>query len=1097
MALLECDRIHGKTTLYEPDPVCGVFDDILYMPVFPGEDARSVRTHGLYDGNGLLLEAAGRFRGPTRERAGPVPYTPQRLAGLPLQPGPFFYLGRYTPHYGHFLLDTLCRLWAWPAQGLSGVKILYHDFEPVERLFALPFAAAIFQACGLGLENFVKFDEPVRLGQVIVPSPAIEELGFVYKAFARKLNEIGDGLCPGPLGPMSDVPVYLTKQNVSAGISHFVNEARFTEVLARAGVKIIVPETLSFAEQVGLFRNNRVISGLIGSAFHTSLFTPACRMLVLNYERTVWSNQLLIDRANGNEAVFVYDPETKPAHGGQGFLNNFEMVDPVRLAEDFLRRLEVFAAVPKRGAPQHGAVSSSASGLTAVAAQSTRVESAAERADKVTGRIGCVGIVRNEEAHIAEWLAWQFYAGFDTVFLLDNASTDGTAAIARAMAPRLDVRVFDYAYRGADYQLRGYEQIARAVAAEFEWLAFFDTDEFLRLDEGLNLKTLLAQRPEAAVAVPWAMFGSNGHAEKPDGLVIESFTRRAGADFPPNRHVKSIVRPALMEAVTNPHVFAMRGGYVDLIGRPIAWDHVQGGLIAHDPDYAGGALNHYFTRSAAHWREKLARGYPDTSRAPEDFAAYDRNEVEDTRLAVRAHALRALMTPPRYRFAICACARWETPYIVEWLSYYRELGFEHIYLYCNDDDPGALYERVLPFTQGAAPFVTFRHHAHQGQQYEMYVHFAGHGLAETEWVAFFDIDEFLRLPPGMDIAGFMRRFRPEVECVMFNWVFFGPNGHKTPPGGNVLENFTRREVEIHPYTKFVARASVVGEIDFTLRGMAHGFWHEIGTKLPRAVIAANVLGEQMLDYYQDFPSRPAIFVNEPARRDKLLDTAVIHHYGFRSEQAYAERSARGLKGDFSGQGIWKKVAEGPGFAGLLAKVNAVEDLRLAGFWQSVRARAAVLGTGLEAWDVTPTRADNISRGKKAMQSSHCRHSFAATLEADAAGGVNGVLDGARHFHTDMEDDPWWQVDLGAIATITEIHVINTTDGMRGRFRDFALRVSIDGDSWVDVLEKRDGQAVEAPVVWAGPGTAWARYVRVTLLGRDFLHLNQVEVFGHF
>jgi hypothetical protein len=37
--------------------------------------------------------------------------------------------------------------------------------------------------------------------------------------------------------------------------------------------------------------------------------------------------------------------------------------------------------------------------------------------------------------------------------------------------------------------------------------------------------------------------------------------------------------------------------------------------------------------------------------------------------------------------------------------------------------------------------------------------------------------------------------------------------------------------------------------------------------------------------------------------------------------------------------------------------------------------------------------------------------------------------------------------------------------------------------------------VEAPVVWAGPGTAWARFVRVTLLGRNFLHLNQVEVFG--
>jgi len=332
---------------------------------------------------------------------------------------------------------------------------------------------------------------------------------------------------------------------------------------------------------------------------------------------------------------------------------------------------------------------------------------------------------------------------------------------------------------------------------------------------------------------------------------------------------------------------------------------------------------------------------------------------------------------------------------------------------------------------------------------------------------------------------------------MFNWIFFGPNGHKTPPAGLVLENFTRRAAHIHPYTKFVARSSAVAEIDFTDRARGHGFWHEIGSKMPRLLVSANALGEQMMGYYDGFPDQSAAYVNEPARCPKMLETAMVHHYAFRSEQAYAERSARGLKGDFNGQGIWKEHAEGPGFARLLADMNEVEDLSLAGFWRNVRGRAAGLGTGLPEYAATPTRADNISRGKKALQSSHCRHSFAATLEADAAGGVNGVLDGARHFHTDSEENPWWQVDLGAIATITEIHVINTTDGMRGRFRDFALRVSIDGDSWVDVLEKRDGQAVEAPVVWDGPGTAWARYVRVMLLGRDYLHLNQVEVFGHF
>ena len=188
-------------------------------------------------------------------------------------------------------------------------------------------------------------------------------------------------------------------------------------------------------------------------------------------------------------------------------------------------------------------------------------------------------------------------------------------------------------------------------------------------------------------------------------------------------------------------------------------------------------------------------------------------------------------------------------------------------------------------------------------------------------------------------------------------------------------------------------------------------------------------------------------------------------------------------------------AEGPNFARHLATVNAVENTRFAGFEGGCRSRAGDFGTGLLVAPQSPTRPDNISRGKRAMQSSHCEWSFAPTPEQDAAGAVNGVLDGTRKFHTDLEDNPWWQVDLGGIATITEIHIHNARDHTQERFRDFSLSVSIDGSSWVELAEKRDDVPLAEPYIWAGPGTAWARYVRVTLLGRNYLHLDQVEVFG--
>jgi hypothetical protein len=447
----------------------------------------------------------------------------------------------------------------------------------------------------------------------------------------------------------------------------------------------------------------------------------------------------------------------------------------------------------------------------------------------------------------------------------------------------------------------------------------------------------------------------------------------------------------------------------------------------------------------------------------------------------------------RYRFTLLACARWESRYIVEWLNYYRALGFDHVYLYCNDDDPTEMYELVLPFSTGPEPFVTFRYYPHQGQQLQMYADFVRHDLDVTEWLSIFDIDEFLRLPPGETIGEFLARFDDSVDCVLFNWIFFGPNGHQTAPAGQVLSNFTRRENSIHPFTKYIAKSKIFTGDTFFDPDAGHGFWHSLHDKAEKPFRAVNVLGEDMRDYYEGFPGAPAAYANDAARKVRILATAIIHHYAFRSEQAFWERSARGLLGAFDGQSMWQRIAEGPDFGNYLATVNAEADTRLARFWPDLLARA---------WETNITARPSgklISKGRPALQSSVSEWSRGATPEEDAAGAVNGQIDGRRKFHTALQDNPWWQIDLGGFATIREIHIYNTTDAMAYRFKDFSLEVSIDAETWIEIARKEDGAVVGGikggKFVWNGPGTAWARYVRITLLGRDYLHLDQVEIYG--
>jgi hypothetical protein len=147
--------------------------------------------------------------------------------------------------------------------------------------------------------------------------------------------------------------------------------------------------------------------------------------------------------------------------------------------------------------------------------------------------------------------------------------------------------------------------------------------------------------------------------------------------------------------------------------------------------------------------------------------------------------------------------------------------------------------------------------------------------------------------------------------------------------------------------------------------------------------------------------------------------------------------------------------------------------------------------------VTDRNDANLAWRQPATQSSTV---CAGTLAQDAAGAVNGRICGRHQFHTAVEQDPWWQVDLGAAAGIAEIRVFNTVvPEMRDRFRRFRISVGFDADSFVDVFTAETDMTVGgidgAPFIWRPEFSAWGRFVRITALGHTCLHLDQVEVYG--
>jgi Hydrazine synthase alpha subunit middle domain/F5/8 type C domain/WD40-like Beta Propeller Repeat len=121
-----------------------------------------------------------------------------------------------------------------------------------------------------------------------------------------------------------------------------------------------------------------------------------------------------------------------------------------------------------------------------------------------------------------------------------------------------------------------------------------------------------------------------------------------------------------------------------------------------------------------------------------------------------------------------------------------------------------------------------------------------------------------------------------------------------------------------------------------------------------------------------------------------------------------------------------------------------------------------------------------------------------TTQSDAAGACDGVKDGKWGFHTNQTESPWWQVDLGEVVPVGCVVVWNRCDGVAGRGNHLSLLLSEDGEAWRPVYT-HDGTAflgfTDNKPLRVGLQDQSARFVRIQIPGKDFLHLDEVEVFG--
>lgn len=260
--------------------------------------------------------------------------------------------------------------------------------------------------------------------------------------------------------------------------------------------------------------------------------------------------------------------------------------------------------------------------------------------------IAVVLIVRNEARHVGEWARFHRLAGVRQFIVYDNGSTDGTADVLRAELGDALVLIpwnqkLRDGVRGLEIhnQVLAYAHAVRNFGSAFRWMTFIDVDEFLVPTRDSDLNAALGPLEGCAnISLPWHMFGRSGHVEPPEGGVLRNYTRRNPdpmSDAKGLRNFKMIVDPCRVQAMKVHQIWTDAAGTTcNDAGR--AFTHrTREGRNFYSADRI--QLNHYYTRSDAELRAKIARGpnltTPDADhlrRVMRKVENIERDEIEDT-----------------------------------------------------------------------------------------------------------------------------------------------------------------------------------------------------------------------------------------------------------------------------------------------------------------------------------------------------------------------------------------------------------------------------------------------------------------------------------
>lgn len=218
--------------------------------------------------------------------------------------------------------------------------------------------------------------------------------------------------------------------------------------------------------------------------------------------------------------------------------------------------------------------------------------------------------IKNEARYIPEYVEFHLLQGFDHFIFYDNKSNDNLLEI---ISPYIEAGLVEIRYYPPEVINRNnfwlMEHCVHEQKGKSKWIHFHALDERLFCPDGKQIPNLLKDYEDyGGLSVGWIYFNSNGHVNRPNGLVIDNFTT-AFNDY--QCHIKTIIQPQYTNNHHgDPHNFFFNSGKYSVNEN---FKRVDGPFNPSNYSLNKIKLHHYVTMSREEFDIKMDKGLLDVA----------------------------------------------------------------------------------------------------------------------------------------------------------------------------------------------------------------------------------------------------------------------------------------------------------------------------------------------------------------------------------------------------------------------------------------------------------------------------------------------------